>query len=240
MKSIDREDERRSSGIWGVFLVGPGFLLAACWFLWGPDYTEIPATPPKSFHESMLSTEPLRTPLGDPPIILIDGFDRSCMDCHKLFPARHDPPEKLFQHEHIRIEHGINDRCRNCHDVYDRDRLVLQNGQPIPYTEVTRLCADCHGPTYRDWERGMHGRTNGYWDAERGPLDRLGCTECHDPHQPRLPAMAQIKPLPPPETLRMGVHGAHAHGEGEESDPLRRAILKADEQRAAQQVEEEY
>ena len=35
------------------------------------------------------------------------------------------------------------------------NRLVLHGGESIPYSEVPRLCQKCHGPTYRDWERGI-------------------------------------------------------------------------------------
>ncbi|MBU0756207.1 MAG: hypothetical protein KJ645_13780 [Planctomycetes bacterium] len=227
------------NGLWGRAFVGPGFLLVAAWFLWGGTETSIPQTEAKMIRSSLLTVEPLRRPLQDPPLIWIDGFQRTCMDCHRLFPARRDPPAQLFQHTHIRIDHGINDRCRNCHDLRDRDRLVLQSGETISFPEVVRLCAGCHGPVFRDWERGMHGRTNGFWDRSRGPQHRLGCTECHDPHQPRHPAMDPLKPLPPPDTLRMGLEETpQQHEEATEHDPLRRAIQRTDRIRAAGREDE--
>jgi len=172
-------------------------------------------------HREYLSTAPRRKILGDIPVINIDGYDRTCMDCHKLFPARDAAPEALLQHKNILLDHGINDRCRNCHDVKDRNRLVMASGDSISYGEVVLLCAKCHGPIYRDWEHGMHGRTNGYWDSKRGKQRRLSCIECHDPHSPRIPAMDPLAPLPPPKTLRMGEPGEH---DPEKTDPLRRSL----------------
>jgi hypothetical protein len=73
-------------------------------------------------------------------------------------------------------------------------------GTEIPFDQPQLLCANCHGPVYRDWQHGSHGRSNGYWDASRGPMTRRKCIECHDPHQPPFPPM---KPAPPPNTLRL-------------------------------------
>ena len=178
-------------------------------------------------------------PLVDPPMILLNGFERTCMDCHRVFPPRDIAPEDLQQHRHIRLDHGINDACRNCHDVENRDRLVLRGGESIGYDDVERLCAKCHGPTYRDWEIGTHGRSNGYWDPSRGERRRLACTECHDPHVPRSPAMDPINPLPGPNTLRMHVLEPV---EGEEHagtyDPLRSAIERPYERESLEDAEE--
>ncbi len=224
--------------------VGIAFFLLAGWFLLGPDLNDIPDSKSVSIHKDHLSTAPRRKMLGDPPFIEIDGFSRTCAECHKLFPARDETPEKLLKHAHIVLDHGINDRCRNCHDTKDRDRLLLHSGESIPYKRVIELCAKCHGPTYRDWQLGMHGRTNGFWDATRGEMRRLDCTECHDPHNPRVPAMDPVMPLPPPYALRAfdGSGGLKAEGGGRkaagdfdvpvgdfgEADPLRKALQRVD------------
>jgi len=168
--------------------------------------------------------------LGDPPVINIDGFDRTCMDCHRTFPPRPDTPVRLLKHEHVVLDHGINDRCRNCHYDADRDKLVLRGGVVIGYGEVEQLCAKCHGPTYRDWQRGAHGRTHGYWDTTRGEMVRLQCTQCHDPHNPRVPAMDPLWPLPGPDTLRVGIEqdASDHHGATQVHDPLRRSLGEED------------
>lgn len=200
-------------------------LLLAWFFLWGPQYKEIPESRASVVNTADLTTKPRRQALGDPPIMNLNGFDRNCMDCHKLFPPRANPPAKLLMHEHIVLQHGINDACRNCHDVKDRDRLVLRNNQTIPYGESVKLCAKCHGPTYRDWQKGMHGRSSGYWDKNQGVLNRLDCVECHDPHTPIVPAMLPMRPMPGPSTLRMG-EPIEDHHESQEKDPLRKAIIR--------------
>ncbi len=205
-------------------MTGPGLLLLGCWFLWGMDLTDMPTTKASTVPIQLLSTAPRRAVLSDPAMITLDGFERTCMDCHRLFPARDMAPEELLKHGHIVLDHGINNLCRNCHYTEDRNLLVLHDGRPIGYDDVVVLCAKCHGPTFRDWERGMHGRTNGYWDAAQGEPRRLGCTECHDPHNPRVPAMDPMRPLPPPNTIRMGDHGRAEHEEVEEIDPLRRVL----------------
>ncbi|RMF75544.1 MAG: hypothetical protein D6744_13315 [Planctomycetota bacterium] len=168
-----------------------------------------------------MTTAPRRIALGDPPTVQIGAFRQTCMDCHRMFPPADDPPKQLMQHTHIKLDHGINDRCRNCHDPEDRNRLVLHGGESIPYERVVELCAKCHGPTYHEWQRGAHGRTNGYWNPAFGPVRKLKCTECHDPHSPRHPAMDPVRPLPPPNTLRMGEPRKPSHDPPEERrDPL--------------------
>lgn len=226
-----------SSSGWIGFIIGPAFIVLAGWFLQGPDLAEVPETRAAVVRPEFLDISPRREILDDPPVIFIDGFNRTCMDCHRLFPARDDAPKNLLQHAHVMLDHGINDRCRNCHDVNNRDRLLLRSGESISYAEVVDLCARCHGPTFRDWERGMHGRTNGYWNLAMGEQKRLACTECHDPHNPRVPAMDPVTPLPRPNTLRMSQTEGHGEFIHEEADPLRRALRLSDE--AARRLEAE-
>jgi formate-dependent nitrite reductase cytochrome c552 subunit len=94
----------------------------------------------------------------------------------------------------------MNAQCYNCHSNQNRNKLILKGGEEVSYRDVQLLCASCHGPTFRDWEKGMHGRTNGYWDSTKGESVRLVCTQCHDPHTPRF---GTLVPLPGPSTLRM-------------------------------------
>lgn len=194
---------------WASLLVGPAFLLLAAWFVWGSHSRFMPNEPAAPIDRSRLSTEPRREKLGDPPTITIHGERRTCNDCHRLFTPSGHTPASLREHADVRLNHGINDRCRNCHSVENRNKLVLHDGTEIGFRESSTLCAKCHGPTFRDWERGAHGRTNGFWDSSRGTVRRLDCSECHDPHDPRYPAMEPIRPLPGPHTLRMGDEPEH-------------------------------
>lgn len=208
----------QGSATWTSFLVGPVFLLLAAWFLWDPTGVDLPVGSPDPIDPSRISTTPRRADLDDPPTVEIEGVQRTCQDCHHLFLPREDAPVSQLQHSDIVLEHGINDRCRNCHHVENRNKLVLRGGAVIGFSESPLLCQKCHGPTFRDWQRGAHGRTNGYWDASRGEVRRLDCSECHDPHHPRHPAMDPIEPLPAPHTLRMGERSAEHEDLPEEEE----------------------
>ncbi len=88
---------------------------------------------------------------------------------------------------------------------------MLHDGTRIGFNYAPRLCAQCHGTVFRDWERGTHGKTMGSWDADDPRRHRLACNDCHDPHSPAYPKFA---PLPGPNTLRMGEqHGVTGHSE---------------------------
>jgi hypothetical protein len=71
----------------------------------------------------------------------------------------------------------------------------LQDGRVVDYTDVMRLCAQCHGLQARDYERGLHGGMTGHWDLDSGPRLRNHCLHCHDAHRPAIP---QVKPAPLP------------------------------------------
>ena len=180
-------------------MIPASFFVLAAWFLFGaddgmPELEWTPAVPAEA-----ISTAPPRTILSDPPLVRIGGYDQRCSDCHALFDSASETPPALKQHEDIVLDHGLNDRCLNCHSTKDRDKLVLHGEREIGYDAVVDLCAKCHGPTFRDWERGVHGKTLGSWEIGSAAARRLLCTECHDPHAPAFPA---YEPLPGPRTLR--------------------------------------
>jgi hypothetical protein len=184
-----------------LWAIGPGFVLIAAWMMLGPSKAPIPMIGSAPVARAAFAPSPRKLLLGDPPTILIGGFEHTCNECHKLLtpPAQEHTP--LMQHTEIALNHGINNRCFNCHDRSNRDRLALHDGTLVSFNQVPRLCAECHGTVYRDWQAGTHGKTMGSWDAASGNQHRLGCNECHDPHSP---AYKPIAPLPGPNTLRMG------------------------------------
>jgi hypothetical protein len=138
-------------------------------------------------------------------------FSFRCSDCHKILPPRaHDTVRTVAQHQEVVLKHGLNTWCLSCHHPENRDAFVDDRGEEIPWDQPQLLCAKCHGPVYRDWEHGAHGRTNGYWDKGQGEQTRRKCIECHDPHQPPFPPM---RPAPGPNTLRMGPQGGEIHSE---------------------------
>lgn len=65
--------------------------------------------------------------------------------------------------------------------------------------ESTPLCGSCHGPTYRDWDAGVHGRTSGNWDPKSKTCQRQPCVACHNPHNPHFEPQ---KSAPGPHSLR--------------------------------------
>ena len=198
--------------------VVPLMLLALAALLWAdlwrfsspvPPATDVPAW------AADIAT--IRQPSLRPEINIVE-YTYRCSTCHRLFPARTTTGRSLTQHRDIVLKHGINDRCLNCHHPNNRDAFANDTGGEIPYDQPQRLCAKCHGPVYRDWLHGVHGRTNGYWNPEFGPSERKQCTECHDPHVPPFPPM---RPAPGPNTLRMGDQRRfHARHEGQENPLL--------------------
>ena len=165
-----------------------------------------------------ISTAPRRVPLTDPPRVSIGGVDQKCSDCHALFNSLDVTPSDVKQHLNVEMRHGLNGRCFNCHVKDERNVLLLNDGTHVGFSDSTALCANCHGTTFRDWERGMHGRTMGSWDASSGEQWRLRCVDCHNPHSP---AFGQIEPLPAPNTLRMVEPRKH-DGEAQARNPLER------------------
>jgi len=95
-------------------------------------------------------------------------------------------------------QHGRNNNCFNCHNETNLTLLQPRDGRPLTFADSSPLCGSCHGPTYRDWEAGAHGRISGYWDRAQGPFKRQNCVNCHNPHSPKFPPR---KPAPGPHLL---------------------------------------
>jgi len=152
------------------------------------------------------------------PAYVVAGFTYACSDCHRVIAAVAQGSRMPMQHKEIELKHGINTRCLNCHHPTNRDVFVDDFGNAIPWDQPQLLCAKCHGPVYRDWQHGAHGRLNGYWDKNRGPQTRRRCVECHDPHAPPFPS---LKPAPGPRTLRTGPDSPHRVSPLNAHEPLR-------------------
>ena len=217
-------NKRRPS--FAAFFVVPVFFGLAAWLFFGPDFVKIPTAATPKINPSRLVPGPLREVIltTNPPKIHINGFDRSCMDCHRTFFNVDPRVTKLEQHKHVKLHHGINTHCYNCHDAKDRNLLVRRDGTKIPFTAVPELCSQCHVRIYGDWQQGLHGKRLGYWAQTMGPQKAIVCTGCHDPHWPSRPAMLGMRPLPAPNTLRMGHEGEEGKDlQHAERDPLQRA-----------------
>lgn len=161
-----------------------------------PDPTSPPAAAVVT--ASMVSTTPIRQPKLEPSYP-VAGYVYRCNDCHRHIVSPSETDRRLTQHKEITLAHGINTRCFNCHHPENRNAFAGDGNAVIPYDQPQQLCARCHGPVYRDWLHGSHGRTNGHWNASFGPMIRRKCIECHDPHAPSFMSLA---PAPPPRSLR--------------------------------------
>lgn len=121
-----------------------------------------------------------------------------CATCHEAgstdaLADREGHPQPM--HAELLLEHGELG-CSSCHDGESPGHLVLAGGERVPMANYMRLCAQCHGPQYRDYKHGSHGGMKGYWDLRRGPRTRNGCIACHAAHAPAYP---QVIPAPQPK-----------------------------------------
>ena len=188
-------------------LVTVAFLgLAAAFYvdLWGHPVFG-PAIP--LVDTNFISTATARLSVGE---LIKSGGDTSSLDCYgcheknKPLKLKLDAEGNVIlpkEHDDIVMGHGRhhrNNNCFNCHDETNLELLQTRDGRHLKIVESPALCGSCHGPTYRDWEAGVHGRTSGYWKRELGPIDRKVCTSCHNPHSPPFP---QRQPAPKPNVL---------------------------------------
>lgn len=135
-----------------------------------------------------------------------DASGLSCSSCHdenKPVVVKLDAKGGILlseAHKDILIQHGQssrNDHCFNCHNPRNLEELRAREGQSFKLTDSNPLCGSCHGPTFRAWEQGLHGRFTGFWDTTKGKRVREDCTSCHNPHTPRFPSI-KAGPAPYP------------------------------------------
>jgi hypothetical protein len=175
-------------------------VLLAGWFVVRPQ-PEWPIPARADLGVLSVDPAPLRSLNPTPTILDVGGAPLSCNQCHALFESGERQRLPIGQHQDVVLDHGRNDNCLSCHDQADRELLRSSSGRIVAFEDAQLLCADCHGPTFRDWELGIHGRTMGSWDSARPEQRRLECIECHDPH---APAFDPLPTFPGPRTLRMG------------------------------------
>ncbi len=130
-----------------------------------------------------------RGDLRDPslePMYTRSQIKHKCNECHKNFQKAIDTRRGDWRVEHLEIvlDHGLNDRCLNCHHKEDRESFVNHDGCKIAYDQSQLLCAKCHGPKYRDWQNGVHGKWMGSWQSSNPMMKKVHCLSCHDPHSP--------------------------------------------------------
>ena len=204
-----RPAEMNSSGRTGIVLL----VLATAFFALALKFaTRVGASSDTSpriplVETQFLDTATIRKSYAELIRTKADLSDFDCYACHEKgkppvlrFDAQHNlvvPKE----HEDVVMGHGSHNRnnnCFNCHDEQNLELLQTRDGRQVKLAESPALCGSCHGPTYRDWEAGAHGRTGGYWDRTAGPIKRQICVDCHNPHRPKIPPR---KPAPGPHLL---------------------------------------
>lgn len=134
----------------------------------------------------------------------------ACATCHTLKEEARLPSstaELTEFHVGMVFDHGSN-TCGSCHTSEPRKApgLRLADGTKLPMADAIAVCAQCHGPQYRDYQHGAHGGMNGAWDLSRGDRERNHCVDCHDPHVPRVPA---VHPAPRMRDRRPLADGGH-------------------------------
>lgn len=109
----------------------------------------------------------------------------NCFICHMQLVPDPNVRQPRFAHQIIKLDHGKNDRCFNCHLIQDRNKYAADDGTGILHTHVELLCAKCHGLIFNDWFNGVHGLSQGLWSAKtESEKSTFTCTHCHDPHMP--------------------------------------------------------
>lgn len=184
------------------------------WNLWGRPET-LPTLP--LVDPQFTNTATVRVSAAE---LIRTGGDTSGQDCYACHDKAKPPQVKLDEHNNVvlpeehkdlTLAHGRNkrnDHCYNCHDSANLDQLLTRDGRRLKLTESIHLCASCHGPTYRDWEAGIHGRTSGYWNRQLGEATKQECASCHDPHSPAFPSRP---PAPAPHPLHPNPGQTTAH-----------------------------
>jgi len=142
----------------------------------------------------------IRQPAG-PPTINTGQLDSAgkpivanCTTCHTTKPPnprRVHGKDLVDFHQGLTTNHGDRS-CLSCHNPDDYNQLRLADGKPVAFTDVMTLCAQCHGPQFKDYQHGAHGGMTGYWDLTKGPRARNNCIDCHDPHAPQYPKMMPV------------------------------------------------
>jgi len=179
----------------GLCLVVVAVLTSMAMDTQAPAEAKFPAAPPQP-----LFPVTIHRPDG-PPVIQTGRLDEmgrpivaNCSTCHETKtpnPTLHDGADLKDFHQGLITRHGER-TCLSCHDPRDYNQLRLADGQPVAFQEVMTLCAQCHGPQYKDYKHGAHGGMTGYWNLTRGPRTRNNCIDCHDPHAPQFPKLMPV------------------------------------------------
>jgi len=187
----DQKKRQNPDHTWWIAIV---FLLMAASFIfdvWG-DKKTIRENP--LVEEEYYSTDLVREPFAEAKITQA-GFKFNCNSCHDHVDSPETPRKLIAEHEDIFLDHEEVMTCYTCHSRENREKLTDIYGTEVAFEKSEDICRRCHGPRYRDWKLGIHGRPIGYWDKTNGKQKNATCVYCHDPHAPKF---ALMEPSPPP------------------------------------------
>lgn len=187
-------DDKKSTGTnygWWISGVLVLMTLSFVFDIWGDKRTvrEQPLVE-KVFY----SVDPVRTPFAKAEMTQA-GFKFNCNECHQNMEPPLTMRKLIAEHQDIVLQHEEAMTCYTCHSRKSREDLIDIYGTKVPFEESHNICRRCHGPRFRDWKRGIHGRPLGYWDKIKGESTNITCVYCHNPHAPQFQLM---KPSPPP------------------------------------------
>jgi len=177
---------------WGLIVTIPVCLVLIIYFL--VSGLRLP--------ERRTATEPLKSAWYTPKTARGEELENksmvgNCFLCHAYWVGIPNPHvvRPKFAHSTIKLNHGTNERCFNCHLIQDRNKYTANDGSGIMPVNVVKMCARCHGLIYKDWQSGTHGVRRGQWMPQTEfEITNYKCTECHDPHSP----VFQFKEYAPP------------------------------------------
>ena len=156
-----------------------------------------------SLHGNELETEKMmgQNILKNFPDFVVDGRKEEfenypCLDCHEE-DVKPNPKIRVLEemHDDIELKHGGGRFwCLTCHSINNRNVLISFKSTPIDFNKSYLLCGQCHFQRQKDFFGGAHGKRKDTWN---GPKKLTTCTECHNPHNPKI---APRKPVAVPKT----------------------------------------
>ena len=170
---------------------------------------------PDHFNEEVPHVSKVRQESSLVPAITFSSDYFPCNDCHTEIPSNRQRRDLVEMHDDILYDHDSENRwCLACHSETNRDSLVLAGGQLLSFEESYKLCGQCHGPKYRDWKLGIHGKRTGSWSGQK---QYHLCINCHDPHSPQI---KKLQPMSPPRRPgHIKIDTIHAKQEENETSP---------------------
>ncbi len=171
------------------------------------DLSKVPdiRSQPENFTAAPQDPDPKAVMKGVPPFIVDDRtphlISYPCSSCHAedMIPPNPTVRPMMAMHEEIKLVHGKGRFwCTTCHNLAQRDNLTSFKGETISFNEPYLLCGQCHQKNQKDFFYGAHGKRKNNWS---GVKKLTNCTECHNPHVPKIKA---IIPKSPP-AVRVGL-----------------------------------